>query len=217
VIFMPQTQGRSQRTKAGEASPGNEPLAAATPAKRAAAACNVLGRLEFTRWCAGVLSGACGMDELFDGRGPDPRWLIDPAWQDWDSAVTWVERGFDYWPRVWAARSLLHEWDPAATAAVRVGLNDAHWRVREMCAKVVTRHEVADSADACARLVSGDSVSRVRIAALRALAAVGEAEHAGAVATAILDDDSAVADRAAQVRAALEQRLERSFDDLPGD
>lgn len=192
-------------------------MAGATPAKRAAAACRVLGRAEFTRWCAGVLSGACGMDELFDGSGPDPRWLVDPAWQDWDSAARWVERGFDYWPRVWAARSLLHEWDPAATAAVGVGLNNAQWRVREMCAKVVARHEVADCADVCARLASGDSVPRVRIAALRALAAVGEAEQAGAVAAALRDDDSAVADRAEQVRVALERRLQRSFADLLDD
>jgi hypothetical protein len=211
---MPENQSRSQRTKAGETSPGNEPSAGATPAKRAAAARRALGRSDFTRWYAGVLSGACGMDELFDGPGPDPRWLIDPAWQDWGPGAMWVERGFDYWPRVWAARGLLYEWDPAATAAVCAGLNDAHWRVREMCAKVVARHEVADSADACARLVSGDSVPRVRIAALRALAAVGEAEHAAAVAAALQDDDSVVADRAAQVRAALERRLERSFDDL---
>ena len=55
------------------------------------------------------------------------------------------------------------------------------------------------------------------LGALRALAAVGEAEHAGAVAGALEDNDSSVADRAAQVRAVLERRLERSFDDLVED
>jgi HEAT repeats len=189
-------------------------VSGATPAGRAAAACQALGRAQFTRWCAGVLSGACGMDELFDGHGPDPRWLIDPAWAEWDSAATWTERGFDYWPRVWAARSLLHEWDPVAAGAVCAGLDDPHWRVREMCAKVAARHQVADCAGACARLASSDSVPRVRAAALRALAITGEAEHAPAVAAALRDADPAVAGRAAQARTALERRLERSFEDL---
>jgi hypothetical protein len=188
----------------------------ATPAKRAAAACRALGRAQFTRWCADVLSGACGMDELFGGHGPDPRWLTGPAWADWDSAAQWTGRDFDYWPRVWAARSLLHQWDPAAAGAVCAGLDDAHWRLREMCAKVTARHEVADAADACARLASADSVPRVRVAALRALATVGEAEHAPAVAAALADTDPAVAGRAVQARAALERRLERSFEDLLG-
>ena len=85
-----------------------------------------------------------------------------------------------YWPRVWAARGLLHAWaDPAdrrpsgddrgrqhdrdashrprspsraATAAIIGALADDAWRVREMAAKVVARHRVGGALDAVAPL-----------------------------------------------------------------
>jgi hypothetical protein len=73
-----------------------------------------------------------------------------------------------YWPRVWAARGLLHAWDPAATAAIIGATSDEAWRVREMAAKVVARHRVGDAFDAVAAL-RADPVERVRAAAARAV------------------------------------------------
>jgi hypothetical protein len=74
-----------------------------------------------------------------------------------------------YWPRVWAARGLLHAWDPAAAGAITGAVTDEAWRVREMAARVVARHRVGDALDAVAAL-RGDPVDRVRAAASRAVA-----------------------------------------------
>jgi hypothetical protein len=76
-----------------------------------------------------------------------------------------------YWPRVWAARGLLHAWDPAAAGPIAEAMTDEAWRVREMAAKVVARHRVGDALDAVAAL-RGDPVDRVRAAAGRAVAAL---------------------------------------------
>jgi hypothetical protein len=78
-----------------------------------------------------------------------------------------------YWPRVWAMRGLLYAWNETATPAVIAGARDDHWRVREMSAKVVARHQVLDAHDAMATL-RDDPTPRVRAAADRALARLGE-------------------------------------------
>jgi HEAT repeat protein len=72
------------------------------------------------------------------------------------------------WPRVWAARGLLHAWDDTATAALIHATADESWRVREMAAKVVARHRIGDALDAVAAL-RDDPVARVRQAAVRAV------------------------------------------------
>ena len=76
-----------------------------------------------------------------------------------------------YWPRVWAARGLLHVWSDEATEAVVAGARDEAWRVREMVAKVVARHHV-DGALAAVETLRHDQVPRVRRAAQRALVAL---------------------------------------------
>jgi HEAT repeats len=73
-----------------------------------------------------------------------------------------------YWLRVWAARGLLWAWDPVALPAIVAALEDEHWRVREMAAKVVARHLVGDAFDAVSEL-SDDPVPRVVEAAARAV------------------------------------------------
>lgn len=184
-----------------------------SPAARAAAAVQALGAQEFAEWCAAVLTGVIDMTGLITEPDPDPRWLAGRAWTAWGAPDTWVERGLDYWPRVWAARSLLHEWHQCAEQAVTAGLSDEHWRVREMCAKVVTRHDLATAADACADLAAHDGNHRVRICALRAVAVVGEAEHAWPVASALADDREDVRAAADAARARMERRLDRSLTD----
>jgi len=73
-----------------------------------------------------------------------------------------------YWPRVWAARGLLWAWDPVALPAILEALDDEHWRVREMAAKVVARHVVSDAFEAVAAMTD-DPVPRVVEAAARAV------------------------------------------------
>jgi hypothetical protein len=73
-----------------------------------------------------------------------------------------------YWLRVWAARGLLWVWDPAALPAIIAALDDEHWRVREMAAKVVARHLVGEAFDAVSEMAD-DPVPRVVEAAARAV------------------------------------------------
>jgi hypothetical protein len=74
-----------------------------------------------------------------------------------------------YWPRAWAARGLLYAWDAMATDAIIEATADESWRVREMAARVIGRHRLADAFAAIDRL-RGDGVPRVRAAAEKAIA-----------------------------------------------
>jgi len=115
--------------------------------------------------------------------------------------------GHRYWARVWAMRALLYVWNDSATSAVQHGLTDEQWRVREMAAKVAARREVGEVADELGRLL-GDAVERVRMAAARALAVVGEGEHAELLERAALGDD-ACAHTARRSLERLARRLDR--------
>jgi hypothetical protein len=84
------------------------------------------------------------------------------------------EGGVDgYWPRVWAARGLLHVWDDSATEAIIAATSHQHWRVREMSAKVIAAHEVRLAIDDVVRLLD-DENARVRTAARRAFTQIAE-------------------------------------------
>jgi dienelactone hydrolase len=186
----------------------------ASPAERAAAAAETLGAPEFARWCADVLSGAVDLTDTTAGVDADPRWLAARAWTGWGPPSTWHSRGLDYWPRVWAARSLFHQWHPVAEQAILAGLRDEHWRVREMSAKVAAKQELGSAADLCADLAADDQTARVRVAALRAIGVVGEAEHAWAVQSALADDERPVVAAAQAAQQRMERRLDRPLDDL---
>lgn len=114
-----------------------------TPGDRAGSAAQSLGHAALTRWCADLLSGRATYGEP---GGPDPGWLAGRAVDAWGAPAS-LEEATDYWPRVWAARTLLHVWDDAAATDVVASLTDQAWRVREMCAKVCARWEVAPAAD----------------------------------------------------------------------
>jgi len=80
-----------------------------------------------------------------------------------------AEGGVDgYWPRVWAARGLLHVWSDDATDAIIDATSDRAWRVREMAAKVIARHRVLEALDRVIELIR-DENHRVRAAGERAL------------------------------------------------
>ena len=80
-----------------------------------------------------------------------------------------------------------------------------------MCAKVAARYELAVAAPACAELAEADAVPRVRQACLRALAVVGEVEHAPAVLAGLRDADPSVVRAAERALERMEERLDRAL------
>jgi hypothetical protein len=108
----------------------------ATPPVRIAAECVRHGPEQLTAACVALLQGrpdevSGTMISVLGGDGA--RYVLDGG-----------EGGRNgYWPRVWAARGLLHAWDPAATAAITAATRDEAWRVREMAAKVIARVRAA--------------------------------------------------------------------------
>ena len=153
---------------------GGGPL---TPRQRITAECASGGRAALIAGCVALLTGRPDDvdDRLITVLGGDAaRHILDGA-----------EGGRSgYWPRVWAARGLLHAWDhgadqaaeaePAtdeaepATDAILGALGDHAWRVREMAAKVVAAHRIGRALDAVAAL-RDDPTPRVRAAAERAV------------------------------------------------
>jgi HEAT repeat protein len=99
-----------------------------------------------------------------------------------------------YWPEVWGARALTFVWDASAASAVRRGLGDQAWRVREMCARVCFLRRLPETEALTALLT--DEVARVRSAAARALAEVGDS-RLNEVLTSLLQDPEKEVRRAA--------------------
>lgn len=134
------------------------------PRHRILAASARHGEAAVAGWCVEALRGQPLTDDLVELLGGPGTFA--------------VLRSGDYWGRVWGARGLLYVWTSSAAPAVVAGLTDSAWRVREMCGKVVRLREIGEAADLLASLAQTDDVPRVRVAAIRALARVGEAEHA---------------------------------------
>jgi hypothetical protein len=151
---------------------GGGPL---TPRERIAAECAGGGRVALIAGCVALLEGR--PDDV------DDRLITVLGGQAAGHVLDGGEGGrFGYWPRVWAARGLLHAWDDhaaetgaalcqatdAGTDAIIGALGDHAWRVREMAAKVVAVHRIGRALDAVAAL-RDDPVPRVRVAAERAV------------------------------------------------
>lgn len=115
-----------------------------------------------------------------------------------------------YWPEVWGARTLLFAWDPAAASAVRDGLANQAWRVREMCCRVVAARELPFGDDLVPLL--RDEVARVRANAARALGVVGEYEDAMQVKGLLTDPEVEVRRHAGHALESLRTRLDRALD-----
>lgn len=185
----------------------SDEVLAATPGARARAAADALGDGALTRWCGDLLAGRAAYG---DEAGPDPAWLAGRIAQTWGAPSRLVGSDHGYWVRTWAARTLLYVWHEQCAPDIVVGLRDPSWRVREMCAKVVVRWEVGAAAEAVADRLHDENL-RVRVAAIRALAAVGEHEHLAALDEAAADVEPAV--RTASVRAGdrLRERLDTAY------
>jgi HEAT repeat protein len=131
-----------------------------TPRQSVTAECERRGRAAVISGCIGLLQGRPDTDDalMLALGGPAAEAVLDGQ----------AGGRAGYWPRVWAARGLLHAWDERATAAIIQAMADEAWRVREMAAKVVARHRAGDAFAAVSRLRS-DQVPRVRAAAERAV------------------------------------------------
>ena len=113
-----------------------------------------------------------------------------------------------YWIRVWAARAFLYVWRDDVVDALRVAASDPAWRVREHVARITAQRELGQLVDALLPDLDHE-LPRVRAAAVRAVGAAGEYEHADAIRPLADDPDQTV--RAAVERALtnLETRLDR--------
>ena len=126
--------------------------------------CSLRGHDEFVRGCRSILRG----DEV------DPGLLVVLGGVSATNVLAGGDGGVEgYWPRVWAARGLLHAWGVEATDAIIDATSHPAWRVREMAAKVIARHRVADALDQVIDLMD-DENHRVRAAAERALRRLDE-------------------------------------------
>lgn len=133
-----------------------------TPRQSVAAECARRGRAAVVGGCIDLLQGQDTDDALLIAlAGPAAQAVLDGS----------AGGTAGYWPRVWAARGLLHAWDDRATAVIIQATADDAWRVREMAAKVIARHRVADALPAVSQLRT-DPVPRVRAAAERAVVLV---------------------------------------------
>ncbi|MFE6996934.1 HEAT repeat domain-containing protein [Microbacterium sp. NPDC057659] len=175
----------------------------AHPRGRALAAAEYLGERELVLWCADLMSGrrVYGAPDA-----PDAAWLGGAAAEGWGAPAR-LTTETQYWPRVWAARTLLYVWDDAAIPAVLDGLHDTSWRVREMSLKVALRRDVIQALEPGMRLLD-DGTLRVRLAAIRFIGDLGEFEHLEPLNSGTFDDTS---ERDAADRAVLraERRLDR--------
>jgi hypothetical protein len=136
-----------------------------SPSRLIAAYIATHDRMDLVDSCAELLSGANWREygDQIRALGGKVSGLESGSWKD-------------YWVRVWAARGLLHAWDDRASRALRQGLRDEHWRVVEMCLKVCRAHDVSQVSAECMSALKSET-PRVRAAAIRALAVVGDVEH----------------------------------------
>ncbi len=164
----------------------------ASPEARIALAVERFGEREVAERAAGLLTGTNeGEEFLLWVGGRHARGILDGAPPL-------------YWPEVWGARTLLYAWDTPAGAAIRSGLANQAWRVREMCCRVVAARELPLAAELLPLLV--DEVARVRANAARALGVVGGHEQAPEVRTLLKDPEIEVRRQAGAALALLAER-----------
>jgi HEAT repeat protein len=135
-----------------------------TPKQSVEFDCDRRGRDAVVHDCVAILAG----------QYPDADFLRAIGGPSAETVLEGLAGGLDgYWPRVWAARGLLHVWDDIATDAIIDATTHDAWRVREMAAKVIARHHVKSAIDAVVTLLD-DENARVRAAASRAFRTVGD-------------------------------------------
>ena len=170
----------------------------ASPGDRIALAVNHFGEADVADRAAALLDGKNeGEEFLLWVGGRHAQGILDGA-----PAL--------YWPEVWGARTLLYAWDNSASSAIRAGLSNQAWRVREMCCRVVAARGLVFPAELVALL--RDETPRVRANAARALGFVGEFDQALAVRTLLKDPDIDVRRQAGAAIKQLTERLGRPIE-----
>src|SRR5260370_32129899 len=104
-----------------------------TPRQRVAAECARRGQLAVVTGCVDLLSGR--HDAVDDALvlalgGLHAQYVLGGG----EGGMT------GDWPRVWAARGLLHQWDDTAAPAIIAATEDPAWRGREVAAQGVAPH-----------------------------------------------------------------------------
>lgn len=113
-----------------------------------------------------------------------------------------------YWPELWGARALLYVWDESAEPVIIGTLNNPAWRVREMGARVAAARELPVASELAELLT--DRVPRVRVAAARALGAVGTLDDLERIRPLLKDSEIDVRRGAQQGIDALRARFPKS-------
>lgn len=113
-----------------------------------------------------------------------------------------------YWPELWGIRALLYVWDDSAASAVVGALSNPAWRVREMAARVIAARDLPARSELTT--VVADETPRVRIAAARALGAVGTLDDVDTVRTLLKDPLIEVRRGAQQALDALRSRFPKA-------
>ena len=173
---------------------------AARPVERVSALVELVGPDAVVDWCVALLRGG----DWTDVGAPDLDWIGGR------SSASMVGRALalDHWPRVWAARALLHVYRPQAASAVVAGLSDQAWRVREMCAKVAGCTSWARPRGPCTGAALTTSRGCAPPLCGRWLV-VGEAEDADAMRDCLDDPERDVAVAAERALREMSRRLDR--------
>jgi hypothetical protein len=188
----------------------------AAPKEKVLEACARLGRDVVVDWCADLLTG-----RIDNVRAVEDDSLPSLAWLGWrsvhpdaggltagEAAWTPADPVNAYWVRVWAARAFLYVWRDDVVEALIQAAGDEAWRVREHVARITAKRELGSVVPHLLPMLEHE-LPRVRAAAVRAIGAAGEAEHAAALGPLTDDEDHTV--RAAVERALdqLSRRLDR--------
>jgi HEAT repeat protein len=170
----------------------------ASPSDRISEAARRFGEREVAERSAALLTGANeGEEFLLWVGGVHAQGILDGA-------------PSLYWPEVWGARALLKVWDDSSAPAVRAGLKNQAWRVREMCGRVVVERQLPFASELEPLLT--DDVARVRAVAARALSVVGEYDDALAVKRLLTDPEIEVRRAAGAALKAFSTRLDRPIE-----
>lgn len=170
------------------------------------AACAKYGEDVVIDWCVAFLTGEISGEDAY---GPDLPKLVaitgsaNPG--GWSQPVDPVNY---YWIRVWAARAFLYIWRDDVVEALAAVADDPAWRVSEHVARITAQRELGQLVDALLPMLDHE-LPRVRAAAVRAIGAAGEYEHAAAVEALREDPDNAVRVAVDRALEKLSQRLDR--------
>ncbi|MDX6283671.1 MAG: hypothetical protein QOH03_4742 [Kribbellaceae bacterium] len=177
------------------------------------AACAKYGEDVVIDWCVAFLTGEISGEDAY---GPDLPKLVaitgsaNPG--GWSQPVDPVNF---YWIRVWAARAFLYIWREDVVEALAAVAGDPARRVREHVARITAQRELGQLVDVLIPMLDHE-LPRVRAAAVRAIGAAGEYEHAAAVEALRDDPDNAVRVAVERALEKLSQRLDRPLSTDPG-